>query len=88
VSNLKQDKKIVAYTGQRIAREYMMYLRVDYQLKKGANKLQPRLIHLNKTLIYDANFILGKAEEELRIQQSLREEAARLILLHLRYAKN
>jgi outer membrane lipopolysaccharide assembly protein LptE/RlpB len=88
VSNLKQDKKIVAYTGQRIAREYMMYLRFDYQLKRGANKLQSRLIHLDKTLIYDANFILGKAEEEFRIQQSLREEAARLILLRLRYAKN
>ena len=88
VSNLKQDKKIIAYTGQRIAREYMIYLRFDYHVKVGTNASQPHLIRLDKTLIYDANFVLGKAEEELRIQQSLREEAARLILLRLRYAKN
>lgn len=87
ISNLKQDKKIVAYTGQRVAREYMIYLRFDYQIKIGTDERQPRLIRLDKTLIYDANFVLGKAEEELRIQQSLREEAVRLILLHLRYTK-
>ncbi len=84
ISHLKEDKKIIAYTSKRVAREYMIYLHFDYQIK--ANKmLKKHLIRLDKTLIYDANFVLGKAEEEQRIQQSLREEAARLILLGLRY---
>ena len=84
ISNLKEDKKIIAYTSKRIAREYMIYLHFDYQIKVD-KMLKKRLIRLDKTLIYDANFVLGKAEEEQRIQQSLREEAARLILLGLRY---
>jgi outer membrane lipopolysaccharide assembly protein LptE/RlpB len=84
ISNLKEDKKIIAYTSKRIAREYMVYLHFDYQIKVD-KMLKKRLIRLDKTLIYDANFVLGKAEEEQRIQQSLREEAARLILLGLRY---
>lgn len=84
ISELKEDKRIIAYTSKRVAREYRVYLHFDYQIKVN-DKLKKHAIRLDKTLIYDANFVLGKAEEEKRIQQSLREEAARLILLHLRY---
>ena len=84
ISNLKEDKKIIAYTNKRVAREYRVYLHFDYQIKAN-KKREKRLIRLDKTLIYEANFVLGKAEEEQRILQSLREEAARLILLGLRY---
>ncbi|MCK5809550.1 MAG: hypothetical protein KAH00_00595 [Cocleimonas sp.] len=87
LSHLKEDKRIIAYTSQRVAREYSVYLHFDYQIKVD-KKLKKRLIRLDKTLIYDANFVLGKAEEEQRIQQSLREEAARLILLRLRYSQH
>ena len=87
IKNLKEDKKIVAYTRERIAREYIVYLHFNYQIKIGDKELEQRLIRLDKTLIYDSNFVLGKAEEESRIQQSLREEATRLILLRLRYSK-
>ena len=83
IHQLKEDKKIVAYTSARIAREYMIYLNFYYEIKVAGKKSQKRLIRLDKTLIYDSTFVLGKAEEERRIQQSLREEAARLILLHL-----
>ena len=87
IEQLKEDKKIVAYTGERIAREYMIYLQLNYAIKIASKKLEQRPIRLDKTLIYDSNFVLGKAEEERRIQQSLREEAARLILLRLQYSK-
>jgi outer membrane lipopolysaccharide assembly protein LptE/RlpB len=84
ISNLKEDKQIIAYTSKRVAREYRVYLRFNYQIKAN-KKIKKYLIRLDKTLIYDSNFVLGKAEEEKRIQQSLREEAARLILLRLRH---
>jgi outer membrane lipopolysaccharide assembly protein LptE/RlpB len=87
LTQIKEDKKIVAYAAKRVAREYMIYLYFDYQIKIATNLLKKRAIRLDKTLIYDANFVLGKAEEKLRIQQSLREEAARLLLLRLRYSK-
>ena len=86
ISNLKEDKKIIAYTSKRVAREYMVYLHFDYQIKAD-KKLKKRLIRLDKTLIYEANFVLGKAEEERRIKQALRKEAVRLILLRLQYSK-
>ncbi len=88
ISELKEGKKIVAYTEGRIAREYLVFLRFNYQLKYSDKILENRLINLDKTLIYDANFVLGKAEEERRILHSLREEAARLILLRLQYSKH
>ncbi len=87
IEQLKEDKKIVAYTRERLAREYMIYLRLNYAIKIANKTLEQRPIRLDKTLIYDSNFVLGKAEEERRIQQSLREEAARLILLRLQYSK-
>lgn len=85
LADLKEDKKIIAYTGQRVAREYMIYLSFSYELAIAAKKFKKEIIRLDKTLIYDASFVLGKVEEELRIRQSLREEAVRLILLRLRY---
>ena len=88
VSDLKEGKKIVAYTENRVAREYMVFLRLRYQLERSGKILKSRQINLDKTLIYDVNFVLGKAEEERRILQSLREEAVRLILLRLKYSKS
>ena len=87
LTHIKENKKVVAYAAKRVAREYMIYLHFDYHIKIASNVLKKRAIRLDKTLIYDANFVLGKAEEKVRIQQSLREEAARLLLLHLRYSK-
>ncbi|HIO91464.1 MAG TPA: hypothetical protein EYG68_01310 [Leucothrix mucor] len=87
IRHLKEGKKIIAYTKNRVAREYLVFLRFDYQIKASGKVLESRLVNLDKTLIYDANFVLGKAEEEHRILQSLREEAARLILLRLQYSK-
>ena len=88
VSDLKEGKKVVAYTENRVAREYMVFLRFSYQLERSGKLLKNHLINLDKTLIYDASFLLVKAEEERRILQSLREEAARLILLRLQYSKH
>lgn len=87
VSDLREGKKIIAYTENRVAREYMVFLRFNYQLKHSGKALKNHLINLDKTLIYDASFVLGKAEEERRILQSLREEAVRLMLLRLQYSK-
>lgn len=87
VTKLKEGKKVVAYTENRIAREYLVFLRFNYQLKKSGKTLGSRQISLDKTLIYDSNFVLGKVEEERRILQSLREEAVRLILLRLQYSE-
>ena len=44
-------------------------------------------INLDKTFLYDADFALGKVKEEQQIRESLYAEAARLILLRLKYVQ-
>ncbi len=87
ISDLKEDKKIVAYTKDRVAREYLAFLRFKYQLKSAGKSSEIYEINLDKTFVYDVDFVLGKAEEERRIKQALRKEAVRLILLRLQYSK-
>ena len=90
MSNIREGKRVVAYTKERKARVYLLFLRLNYDVTVSHNKdgqLQSRLnqrINLDKTFIYDANFALGKAKEEAQIRVKLYEEAARLILLSLK----
>lgn len=87
ISKFKEDKKVVAYASGRVARGYLVYLRFDYLVKIASKQLETRSLNLDKPMIYDSNFVLGKAEEERLTLKALREEAARLILLHLKYGK-
>ncbi len=87
-NNFREGKRVVAYTSERKARIYLLYLKLDYQIILwGKPVSEKRRINLDKTFVYDANFALGKAEEEKQIRQELYAEAARLILLRLQYAK-
>lgn len=86
-SGFKEDKQVVAYTSEREARIYLVYLELDYTLRVGSKELNTNPLRVEKTMIYDSSVVLGKAEEERRILQALREEAARLILLRLKYSK-
>jgi outer membrane lipopolysaccharide assembly protein LptE/RlpB len=94
INNLRESKRIVAYTSERKAREYLLSLKFDYSIEstkkstliREKNSKKHR-INLDRVFIYDADFALGKEEEENKIRQNLYEEAARLILLKLQYAK-
>jgi outer membrane lipopolysaccharide assembly protein LptE/RlpB len=88
IQNLREGKRVVAYDSERRAREYLLFLKFDYSLSqnKGKSKETHR-INLDRSFLYDADFVLGKREEERKIHQSLYKEAARLILLNLKYTK-
>jgi len=88
IENLTEGKRVVAYTSERKARIYLIFLKFDYLVKsRGDRKPFKRRIKLDKTFIYDANFALGKAEEENQIRDGLYAEASRLILLALKHYK-
>ena len=89
IENLREGKRVVAYTSERKARVYLVFLKLDYTVQKLNNgqKQAKQRISLDKTFIYDANFALGKAEEEKQIREGLYSEAARLILLNLKYRR-
>ena len=94
----KQDKRVVAYTSERKVREYLLYLKFNYEIsiidgktadgkKKKEKKLPVRRINIDKSYLYDPDFALGKAEEEKLVKKKLYQEASRLILLRLQYSK-
>ncbi len=84
INNFRESKRVIAYTKERKAREYLLSLKFDYSV----GSLEKQRINLDRVFIYDSNFALGKAEEESQIRQNLYAEAARLILLKLQYSKN
>jgi outer membrane lipopolysaccharide assembly protein LptE/RlpB len=101
LSNIREGRRIVAYDSERKARIYLISLKLNYNVVvkaafngKGSNgkvssgksrSFPKQRINLDKTFLYDANFALGKVKEEEQIRESLYAEAARLILLRLRY---
>ncbi len=88
INNFREGKRTVAYTSERKAREFLLSLKFDYTISSSVNKTPTKnRLKLDRIFIYDTDFALGKAEEENKIRQSLYEEASRLILLKLQYAK-
>ncbi len=86
INKLREGKRVVAYTKERKARIYLVFLKFEYRIQRGRQVTQAQRINLDRTFIYDANFALGKAEEEKQIRKGLYAEAARLILLRLQYS--
>jgi len=85
-----EGRQVIAYTSDRRAREYLVFLKAEYSIDKNnqdAKDLPKHRLNLDRSYLYDPDFALGKAEEEKRVRQTLYEEATRLILLRLKYAK-
>lgn len=90
IQNLREGKRVVAYTGERKVREYLLFLKFDYLLinnKGKRSKNNTNRISLDRAFLYDVNFVLGKTEEERQIRNTMYAEAARLILLKMQYAQ-
>lgn len=88
----QEGKRITALTSERKAREYLLSLKIEYQIEQSVSgqankKSKPYRLNIDRPFLYDADFSLGKAEEEKQIKNGLYEEAARLILLRLQYSK-
>lgn len=88
INNFREGRRVVAYDKNRKPRVYLLFLKFEYQVEGVINKGNAKKyrINLDRTFVYDANFALGKAEEEDQIRHELYSEAARLILLRLRYS--
>ena len=91
-SDFQQGRRVVAYTSDRKAREYLLFLKFDYALSNSSDsteneKYSKRRINIDRSYLYDPDFALGKAEEEKQVQKNLYQEAARLILLRLQYSQ-
>ena len=87
-SKYEEGRRVIAYTSERRAREYLVFLKVEYSIKNNKKSTSPKYrLNIDRSYLFDPNFALGKAEEEKRVKQALYEEVTRLILLRLKYAK-
>ncbi len=90
LSKFEEGRRVIAYTSDRRAREYLVFLKIEYAIRtdnKSLKNIRHR-INIDRSYLYDQDFALGKAEEEKRVKQALYEEATRLILLKLKYEKS
>lgn len=93
-NKFEEGRRIIAYTSDRRAREFLVFLKIEYSIrdkKKSITQgtiLPKRRINIDRSYLYDRDFALGKAEEEKRVKKALYEEATRLILLRLKYEKD
>ena len=89
INHFRESKHSIAYSSERKVREFLLSLKFDYVVTfTGSTKKIRDRIKLDRVSIYDANFALGKAQEERQIRQSLYDEAARLMLLKIQYSKD
>lgn len=90
IQNVREGRRVVAYTSERKVREYLLYLKFDYFIvsQKQQNSIpKKQRINLDRSFLYDVNFVLGKTEEERQIRKTMYQEAARLILLKMQATK-
>ena len=90
INNFREGRRVVAYDKDRKPRVYLLFLKFEYQIEIENIKLNDARyrINLDRTFVYDANYALGKAEEENKILHELYAEASRLILLKLASLRN
>ena len=84
ISNLSEDDRVASYDADLDVRQYLIFLLFDYEIVVDGKALAKQRIRLDKTMNYDSDYVLGKQEEEDQIRKTLRQDAARLILLRLK----
>ena len=92
-TRVEEGRRIIAYTSERRAREYLVYLKIEYSIRDHSKSVEKDStlpswkINIDRSYLYDPDFALGKAEEEEQVKQALYDEATRLILLRIKYSK-
>lgn len=84
ISDLKEARRALSYDADLEVRQYLLTMKFSYSFEVNGKQHGPYLISLDNTLNYDADYVLGKQEEQRKIRKALREDAARLVLLRLK----
>lgn len=90
IRNLNESKRVVGYGANREVKEYLIFIRFNFSLmsvKTGDILLSSSAVNVDKLQTYDSNFVLGKVEEEAVLRESLRNDAARQVLLRMKATK-
>lgn len=87
--NESNSKRIQSLSGTGVVREFELYYQVSFRLRDAANpEWQPvQTIQLRRDYSYNDEVILGKAEEEARLNQDMQADAIREIIRRLSAVK-
>jgi len=88
ITNYQEGKRVVGYGREREVREFLIFTTFDYEVLAVDREeilLPKQSLQVDKTQIYDSEFVLGKIEEERLIRDDLRSDLARQVLIRLRY---
>jgi outer membrane lipopolysaccharide assembly protein LptE/RlpB len=87
ITDYEEGKRVVGYGKNREVREFLIFIAFDYEVRatNGEILLPKKRLQVDKTQIYDSEFVLGKTEEERLIRKDLRGDLARKVLIRLRY---
>lgn len=91
LNNYKEGKRVAGYGKNREVRQYLIFLRFSFETELATGKyglLPMSQINIDKLQVYDSAFVLGKREEERLIKEDLRKNAARQVIIRLKYGNN
>jgi len=79
------EKAVVTLDSDGKAREFELFLRVTFDVINAEKKelLGKQFIKLDRNFVFDKNNLLGANEEEQKLLQEMRKDAARLIVYRL-----
>lgn len=83
ITELQEDKRASAFTTGRIISQFLIFNKFEYEVQVGDKSLGKYRIDINETQNYDSTFIIAMREEQRQIRDTLRIEAARLVMLRL-----
>lgn len=79
------SKRILSLSGTGVVREFELYYLVSFRTRVASNPLWGKVqtINLRRDYSYNDEIVLGKAEEEARLNTDMRTDAIREILRRL-----
>jgi LPS-assembly lipoprotein len=88
IISVKENRSVSGYSSERQVREFAHSVSVDFEVKTQAeSESLKRSVNAERSQVYDGEYVLGTAEEEIVIKEELRREAVRLLLLRLQAIK-
>lgn len=87
--NESNRKRIQSLSGTGVVREFELYYQVSFRIREAANPEwgNTQTLQLRRDYSYNDEIILGKAQEEARLNDDMRNDAVREIMRRLSFLK-
>jgi LPS-assembly lipoprotein len=83
--NETNEKRILSLSGGGVVREYELNYRVNFRMREPVNPLwsAPQTVQSRRDFSYNDNALLGKLDEEAKLNTDMRSDAVREIMRRL-----